>query len=392
MANFRTFLLALVFFSFISLFLPSCLAYNVVSYGARGDGGTDSTTAFLRAWSAACSSISPANVYVPRGTFLIRTVTFTGPCRSRIEFRVDGTLVAPADYNAIGHSGFWILFYKVSRLSVYGGSIDAQGSAFWSCRKAGRSCPQGAKSISFFWCDDVLVSGLTSVNSQTKHVGIDYSSRVRVENLKIRAPSRSPNTDGIHIENSRGVTIKGSTIKTGDDCISIGPGSINLWIEEIGCGPGHGISIGSLGSSNNEAGVVNITVTNSVFTKTQNGVRVKSWARPSGTYAKNLMFRNLIMRNVGYPIIIDQNYCPDNSCPHQNSGVKVSQVTYKNVKGTSSTQVAMKFDCSYTNPCTGIKLQDIKLTHIDRLRRPAILYCRNARGRHSGTVIPKGCF
>nr|XP_016448260.1 PREDICTED: polygalacturonase-2-like [Nicotiana tabacum] len=150
--------------------------------------------------------------------------------------------------------------------------------------------------------------------------------------------------------------------------------------------------IGSLGSSNNEAGVVNITVTNSVFTKTQNGVRVKSWARPSGTYAKNLMFRNLIMRNVGYPIIIDQNYCPDNSCPHQNSGVKVSQVTYKNVKGTSSTQVAMKFDCSYTNPCTGIKLQDIKLTHIDRLRRPAILYCRNARGRHSGTVIPKGCF
>ena len=60
-----------------------------------------------------------------------------------------------------------------------------------------------------------------------------------------------------------------------------------------------------------------MTVTNSVFTKTQNGVRVKAWARPYGSYARNLVFRNLIMRNVGNPIIIDQKYCPDNSCPHE---------------------------------------------------------------------------
>lgn len=77
------------------------------------------------------------------------------------------------------------------------------------------------------------------------------------------------------------------------------------------------VSIGSLGDSFNEAGVQNVTVTNSVFTKTQNGVRVKSWARPSAGYAKNLVFKNLVMRNVANPIIIDQKYCPDNSCPHQ---------------------------------------------------------------------------
>lgn len=76
-------------------------------------------------------------------------------------------------------------------------------------------------------------------------------------------------------------------------------------------------SVGSLGNSFNEEGVQNVTVTNSVFTKTQNGVRVKSWARPSGGYAMNLVFQNLKMRNVGNPIIIDQQYCPDGSCPHQ---------------------------------------------------------------------------
>lgn len=67
----------------------------------------------------------------------------------------------------------------------------------------------------------------------------------------------------------------------------------------------------------NEDGVANITVANSVFTKTQNGVRIKSWARPSGGFATNIMFRNLVMRNVGNPIFIDQNYCPHNVCPRQ---------------------------------------------------------------------------
>ncbi|KAH0773920.1 hypothetical protein KY290_011057 [Solanum tuberosum] len=395
MSNFKAMtctVVSLLFLFCLNITIPCCLAYNVVSFGARGDGRTDSSSAFLRAWSAACRSTSQPNVYIPRGTFLVRTLNLNGPCKRRIEFRIDGTLVAPVNYNAIGHSEFWIMFYKVSGLNVYGGTINARGHGYWSCRNGGKSCPQGARSIQFMWCSNVLLKGLTSLDSQRVHVGIGYSSNVRVENVKITAPSGSPNTDGIHVQNSRGITIKGSIIKTGDDCISIGPGSMNMWIEQIGCGPGHGISVGSLGSSNNEEGVTNITVTNSVFTKTQNGVRVKSWARPSGGYARNLMFSNLIMRNVGYPILIDQNYCPDNNCPRQNSGVKVSQVTYKNVKGTSSTQQAIKFDCSKSNPCTGIQLLDIKLTHNDRLRRSAVSYCRNARGRRGGTVIPRSCF
>lgn len=75
----------------------------------------------------------------------------------------------------------------------------------------------------------------------------------------------------------------------------------------------------------------------------------------------------------------------------QSSGVKLSDVTFKNVKGTSSTQAAMKFDCSPSNPCTGIKLHDIKLTYNDHLRRPAFAYCKNARGTHAGKVVPRSC-
>ncbi|MCD7454257.1 hypothetical protein HAX54_024140 [Datura stramonium] len=131
-------------------------------------------------------------------------------------------------------------------------------------------------------------------------------------------------------------TIQHSIIQTGDDCISIGPGSMNMWIQKIGCGPGHGISIGSLANSLNEAGVQNITVANSVFTKTQNGVRVKSWARPSDGYARTLMFRNLVMKILAILSWLIK-LCPDNSCPHQNSGVKVVETGIQ-YKGTSSTQ------------------------------------------------------
>lgn len=62
----------------------------------------------------------------------------------------------------------------------------------------------------------------------------------------------------------------------------------------------------------------NVTVTSSVFTKTQNGVRIKTWARPSGGFVRDVVFRNLIMRNVENPVIIDQNYCPNGKgCPRQ---------------------------------------------------------------------------
>ncbi|KAM4105627.1 hypothetical protein ACB094_04G005700 [Castanea mollissima] len=374
---------------FLAFFQSSNAAYNVVSFGARADGKTDSTLPFLRAWGSACNSVQSATIYVPRGTFLLKPVVFSGPCKSKIVFQIAGTLVAPSDYWSIGNSGNWILFNKVSRVSVNGGIIDANGASYWSCRRAGRSCPTGSSSISFMWSSNIVVNGLKSINSQLIHVAIVHCNDVVLRNLKITAPSTSLNTDGIHVQSSTGITISSSIIKTGDDCISIGQGSKNLWIDHIACGPGHGISIGSLGDNLYEDGVQNVTITSSVFTRTQNGVRIKSWARPSTGYARNIVFRSIVMRGVYNPIIIDQKYCPDNKgCPNQNSGVKISQVTYKNIRGTSASQVAMNFICSSSNPCNGIKLQNIRLTYN---KRAATSSCTNAAGLSSGVVIPRSC-
>lgn len=97
------------------------------------------------------------------------------------------------------------------------------------------------QSLAISHSTNVRVSKLTSVNSKLFHIAFYGCTGVTVNGVKVSAPGDSPNTDGIHVQGSTGVTITGTNIKTGDDCISIGPGTSNLWIERVTCGPGHGI-------------------------------------------------------------------------------------------------------------------------------------------------------
>lgn len=62
----------------------------------------------------------------------------------------------------------------------------------------------------------------------------------------------------------------------------------------------------------------NVTVKTMTFTGTENGVRIKSWGRPSNGFARNILFQHATMVNVQNPIVIDQNYCPhEKNCPGQ---------------------------------------------------------------------------
>ncbi|XVE97180.1 hypothetical protein REPUB_Repub02eG0289000 [Reevesia pubescens] len=385
------FLVAFLFLFFNSS-LAALLKLNVISYGAKPDGTTDSTKAFLAAWAQACASTEPATIYVPKGRFLLRNVDFGGQCNNNaIAIRIDGTLVAPADYQILGNTDNWLSFQNVDGVSIYGGRLDAKGTGLWACKNSGKAkaCPTGATSLSFSNSKNIVIIGLTSLNSQMFHIVINGCHNVKMQGVKVTAAGNSPNTDGIHVQLSSSVTILNSIIQTGDDCVSIGPGATNLWMENIACGPGHGISIGSLGKDQNEAGVQNVTVKTATFIGTQNGVRIKSWARPSNGFARNIVFQHVVMENVQNPIVIDQNYCPDNKdCPGQVSGVEVSDVTYQDIHGTSATEVAVKFDCSSKHPCTGIRMEEVKLTYKTVAAEAS---CNHAGGTASGLVQPTSC-
>jgi polygalacturonase len=165
---------------------------------------------------------------------------------------------------------------------------------------------------------NTAVRGVTSVNPKFFHMALLQARGVRMSGLRISAPAGSPNTDGIHIERSAGVSITDARIGTGDDCISIGQGNDGVDVARVRCGPGHGMSVGSLGRYAGEGDVTRVRVRDVVFTGTDNGVRIKTWENsPTKSSAAHMLFESLLMVDVRNPIIIDQKYCPYYTCEHK---------------------------------------------------------------------------
>lgn len=141
--------LVFFFFIFLAWHFNSSFAqtnyYNVLRYGAKPNGVTDSTNALFDAWLAACGSKGSSMIYVPKGRYLVGSLLFKGPCKSPdITIQIDGTLVAPTGYQHLGQAGNWLSFYGVAGVSIVGGALDAKGRHLWDCKAAGSNCPTGA--------------------------------------------------------------------------------------------------------------------------------------------------------------------------------------------------------------------------------------------------------
>ena len=62
--------------------------FDVMSFGAVGDGTADDTAAFVSAWKTACA-VESAVIFVPSGyTFMITSTVFYGPCKPGLVFQV----------------------------------------------------------------------------------------------------------------------------------------------------------------------------------------------------------------------------------------------------------------------------------------------------------------
>lgn len=70
----------------------------------------------------------------------------------------------------------------------------------------------------------------------------------------------------------------------------------------------------------------------------------------------------------------------------QSSAVRVQNVLYKNIKGTSSSNDALILDCSENFPCKGIVLQDIDIQVGGGKAAKAV--CTNALVTQKGDVSP----
>ncbi|KAI5316766.1 hypothetical protein L3X38_036473 [Prunus dulcis] len=381
--------------------------FDVLEYGAARDGKTDDSKAFLKAWGELCGAADEPNgvptvVILEMKAFLLQPIKFRGPCNSNgVHVQIMGKLVAPKmldGWTECESDSDWLQFKDVGNLVVDGsGEIDSQGSSWWTTtNQYDRLSPklmmnkQNCKApdaLHFHGCDNLKLSGLTHLNSARAHIAISGCNNVYVSHLTITAPEDSPNTDGIDISNSRNVFIQHSAIGTGDDCIAINGGCYDLNIANIACGPGHGISVGSLGANGALETAQNVYVRDSSFSGTTNGARIKTWQGGSG-YAKNITFEKITLDAAKNPIIIDQFYCNnDHNCKSQASALLVEDVKYIDFEGTSANEEAIKLDCDQNSGCRNIIMDRIKITSAVPDKK-IYASCNNAIGTSIGTIVP----
>lgn len=327
--------------------VPQKHVFSIAEFGAVPDGVTLCTKAIQRAVDE-CAKSGGGKVAVPPGRFL------TGPIflRSHIEFEVmaGATLLGSTnmdDYPTI--QGRWdgndrtiyasmFTGLDLENVAIVGrGTIDGQGQGWWDAytktealrQKMGITerepeNPPGSplkwprpRMINFCRCKNVLLRGITIVNSPSWNVHPLLCENVWIEGLTIVSPEKSPNTDGIDPDSCRNVRICNCYVATGDDGVIIKSGyryrEGGVPCEDIvvtNCVFGHGISAVGIGSET-AGGVRNVAISNCVLNGTHRGLYIKT-ARGRGNVVENVSVSNLVMRNLsGTAILLTEFYLTD---------------------------------------------------------------------------------
>ncbi|HEX4056037.1 MAG TPA: glycoside hydrolase family 28 protein [Tepidisphaeraceae bacterium] len=261
--------------------------FNIVDYGAVGDGKTVNTGAFRKAIEA-CSSAGGGSVVVPAGTW------FTGPIHlmSDMDLHLDAgatvlfsrnfddypLIVTNFEGQQTVESTSPLSGDHLHDVSITGaGIIDGQGEAWRPLKRSKSTAQQWAAQVraggavderSHTWwpskaardgikglaklrlsnkpatiedyrpyrdllrpvmvllsnCHNVLLEGPTFRNSPVWNIHVVYCDNVTVHDVTIFNPYYAQNGDGLDIDSCRDVAVSDSTIDAGDDLICLKSG------------------------------------------------------------------------------------------------------------------------------------------------------------------------
>ncbi len=297
--------------------------FNVTEFGAVPDGRTLSTKAFAAAIEAAASQ-GGGTVYVPAGVYL------TGPIvlKSHINLHLDSGAIIRfsqniADYPLVKSrwEGVDRLVYSpmifgedAENISVTGrGILDGQGEFWWKEFRAKNLEYPRPRLISFSQSKNILIEGLTMINSPAWTINPINCQNLTVDKITIKNPADSPNTDGINPESCQNVHISNCHVDVGDDCITLKSGTEecseripceNITITNCTMVHGHG---GVVIGSEMSGGVRNVVISNCVFEGTDRGIRLKT-RRGRGGLVEDIRVTNIIMKNVITPFVMGMFY------------------------------------------------------------------------------------
>ncbi len=208
--------------------------FNIVAYGAKGDGIVLNTDAIQKAIDA-CTKSGGGKVIFPEGRFLSGTIALKS--NVTLQFQKGAVLLGSTDVNdyqnldpfteGLGINVGWALVVAVDakNIGIEGeGIIDGQGAAVKAKQILTDTRPEGQRwgrrpfLLQIVRCDGVTLDGIalhysaawTSHYFQTRHISI--------KNIKIVSVGVAHN-DGIDIDGCQDVQIKDSDIESGDDAV-----------------------------------------------------------------------------------------------------------------------------------------------------------------------------
>ena len=286
---------------------------DVHQCGAKGDGRTLDTAAIQKAIDQ-CGGAGGGIVQFPPGTYLSKPLSLWN--KTTLQLDAGAKLLAtddPADFTRTNashgdKSGLFTALVNgtdLTDISITGkGIIDGAGALWWSpaiqARQSNKShtLPR-PRTIVLSNCKNVKISGVTVQNSPSFHLAVVDCQNVLIEGVSFKAPTNSPNTDGINLSQCRHVTINQCTNDVGGENVVIKssrpiPGcefaSEDITVTNCTFRHGRGLSIGS----ETMGGVRNVTVKQCTFEGTENGLHIKS-SRNKGAITENIDCENLTL-------------------------------------------------------------------------------------------------
>lgn len=218
--------------------------YNIAERGAIGDGKTLNSKV-IQAIIDECAQNGGGTLVIPKGVFLSGSL-FLKP-GVNMELQQGAVLKGSTDINDYqklntrieGHFEPWraalINGDHVDHLRITGpGTLDGSGEPFYKLFYDTRNAVKGTKNLDVERprlmliqnSKDVKISGITYLNSGFWNLHIYRCQNITIENCRFQAPSgavpnRGPSSDGIDVDSSQDITIRGCSFSVGDDCIAL---------------------------------------------------------------------------------------------------------------------------------------------------------------------------
>lgn len=388
----------------LSIVVKAQQFYDVTKYGAKKDSSVKATASIAKAIAAA-SKAGGGTVYFPAGKYLTGAIHL----KSNITIFIDAGAelhfsdnfddylpMVESRYEGVDVKSFSPLFYayKAENIAIRGrGLINGHGKKWWDFVEGYKQDQPRSKWQYLFdslnknillpddprqmkrgflrppfiqpmYCKNVLIEGITIINSPFWTVNPEFCENVTITGVTINNPP-SPNTDGINPESCKYVHISDCHISVGDDCITIKSGkdipgrtkaapAENYTITNCTMLSGHG---GVVIGSEMSGGVKNIVISNCIFDGTDRGIRIKT-TRGRGGVVEDIRVDNIIMKNIrDQAFVLDMEYSRTEKEPVSERTPRFRNVRISNV--TAYTKQAALINGLEEMPVEDVSFNDI---------------------------------